>query len=38
MLNSFLTLIHAGIFMYLPNIYTDINYLMDLKVSSIPAT
>ena len=33
MKNSVVTLIHAGLFMYLPNIYSDINHLMELKIS-----
>lgn len=36
--NSILTLLHAGMFMYLPNIYSDINYLMSLKVTTMPAS
>jgi hypothetical protein len=38
MFNSVLTLIHAGMFMYLPNIYGDLTYLMSLKLSTVPAT
>lgn len=30
--NSIVTLLHSSLFMYLPKIYTDINYLMGLKV------
>jgi hypothetical protein len=31
-----ITLLHAAAFMYLPNIYEDINFLMTLKISEVP--
>jgi hypothetical protein len=31
-----IALLHAGTFMYLPNIYEDINSLMALKISEVP--
>jgi hypothetical protein len=33
---SVIALLHAGTFMYLPNIYQDINALMELKISQVP--
>ena len=31
--NGVITLLHSGLFMYLPNIYGDINFLMEMKIS-----
>lgn len=33
--NGIVTMIHAGLFMYLPTIYADISHLMELKVSVV---
>jgi hypothetical protein len=36
MYSSVIALFHAATFMYLPNIYEDINTLMALKISEVP--
>lgn len=33
--NGLITLLHSALFMYLPKIYGDINYLMELKISNM---
>ena len=33
-----MTIAHAAVFMYLPSIYGDLNSLMELKLSAVPAS
>ena len=33
--NGIITLLHSALFMYLPKIYGDLNYLMEMKISHL---